>query len=230
VGGYLRRWGFTPQKPIYLRGERDEEEIIRWRTKEFKKIRNASIKRNAYLVFIDETGFMLSPLRRQSYAPRGQTPVIKVSDPHGRISAIGAITVSPVRQRTNLIYKLLSDNANFNSHEVIRFISRISKRIPDPITIIWDSIPIHRSHSVKDFLNGFPNIISENFPPYAPELNPVDKVWGYVKYGRLANFAPDGLAQLRSTVNTELMILREKTSLLHSFIRASGLYLRDNPI
>jgi len=224
VGEYLRRWGFTPQLPIYMRGERDEDEIKRWK-EEFKNIRNASKNRNAYLVFIDESGFMLSPVRIRSYAPRGQTPVIKVTDPHGRISVIAAITVSPVRQRANLIYSLSSDNANFNSQAVEKFLSQIFKRILNPITILWDSIPIHGSNSVKDFLNGYPGIVNENFPPYAPELNPVDRVWGYIKHGRLANYAPDGLTQLRSKVKQELSALKKKSYLLHAFIRDAGLDL-----
>lgn len=225
IGEYLKRWHFTPQKPVYLRGERDDEEIERWKTKEFIKIRNAALKRKAYLVFIDETGFMLAPLRRRTYAPRGQTPVIKVLDPHGRISVIAAITVSPKRHRANIIFRLLPDNANFNSEKILQFLSHVHKRISKPLTIVWDSIPIHGSRAVTNFLDDASEIISEKFPIYAPEINPVDKIWGYIKFGRLANYAPFELSQLRSKVKEELMTIKKKEFLLHSFIKGSGLEL-----
>lgn len=225
IGEYLKRWNFTPQKPVQVRGDRDDEEIERWKTKEFKKIRNATWKKKAYLVFIDETGFMLAPLRRRTYAPRGHTPVVKVLDPHGRISAIAAITVSPKKHRTNVIFRLLPDNTNFNSKKIIQFLSHLHKRISNPKTIIWDSIPIHGSHAVNNFIEGIPKITSEKFPPYAPELNPVDNIWGYIKFGRLANYAPPELSQLRSKVQDELMAIKKQEDLIHGFIRGSGLEL-----
>ena len=219
------RLGWTPQKPISQRSERDEAEINRWKRKEFAQIRDSSWKRNAYLIFIDETGFMLTPLRKRSYAPKGHTPIIKITDPHGRISAIAAITLSPIIHRANLMYSFLPDNINFNSKRIIEFINYINKKIPNPITIIWDSIPIHLSNSLVSFINNFPEIVCENFPPYAPELNPVDRVWAYIKYGRLANLTPFDLTQLRSIVNEEFLLLKTKTRFLHAFIRESGLNL-----
>src|SRR5215469_8533829 len=68
--------------------------------------------RRAYLAFIDESGFMLTPSLCRTYAPSGHAPVVKVTDPHGRISPIGAITLSPECQQVNLTFQLSADNAN----------------------------------------------------------------------------------------------------------------------
>jgi transposase len=182
-------------------------------------------KRNAHIVFVDEAGFMLDPLRRRTWAPRGQTPVIKLSDPHGRISVIAAITISPRRLHFGFYFHLLPDNANFRGDSVARFIEDVHRRIGGPITLAWDSIPIHSAKPVRDFLAAHRSIVVEPFPPYAPEMNPVDSAWGYVKYDRLANYTPRNLDELRKSVTTELRRLQKRPDLLESFFSRTGLGL-----
>jgi len=220
--------GWTYQKPIQRSYHRNEDEINKWKTITFKRVRKTASKKGGHLVFIDETGFMLLPLSKRTYSPKGQTPVIRVTDPHNRISVIGAITLSPKKNRTNLFFHLLPDNMNFNSRYIVDFVKSLKTSLRKPVTIIWDSIPIHSADSVVSFINDDPRLAIENFPPYAPELNPVDRVWSYIKYGRLANYAPSDLNQLRTTVKNELLRLRAKKSLLSSFIRNTGLPIPIN--
>ena len=191
----------------------------------FTSVPQRARKRNAYIVFVDEAGFMLSPLFRRTWAPRGQTPVIKVSDPHGRISVIAAITISPRRRHFGFYFHLLPDNANFQGGSVARFIEDVARRIDAPITLAWDSIPIHSAKPVRDFLAAHRRIIVEPFPPYAPEMNPVDNAWGYLKYDRLANYTPKTLDELRKTVTAELRRLQKRPDLLKSLFSRTGLGL-----
>jgi hypothetical protein len=86
---------------------------------------------------------MLAPLRRRTWAPRGQTPVIKLSEPHECISFIGAISISPERRHFGFYFHLLTDNANFHWDSVARFVEDVHHSAPRPITLVWDSIPIH---------------------------------------------------------------------------------------
>jgi hypothetical protein len=72
-------------------------------------------QKTCYIVFVDEAGFMLAPLRRRTWAPRGCTPILKISEPHGRISVIAAITISP-QYRHFSFYFQLSAGGYFNSH------------------------------------------------------------------------------------------------------------------
>lgn len=181
--------------------------------------------RKSHLVFVDECGFMLEPLVRKTWAPRGQTPVIKVSDPHGRISTIGAITISPLRSRFGFYFHLLPDNANFRGNLIVDFIESVRRRIEKPLMVLWDQIPIHRSEPVDRYVSQHKDVAIELFPPYAPELNPVDYVWAYVKYGRLANDCPHNLGELRKQVTSELSRLTTRPDLLKSFFGATGLEL-----
>ena len=78
---------------------------------------------------------------------------------------------------------------------------------------------------MKDFLKVKPSIEAVALPPYAPELNPVDLVWSYVKYGRLANYCPYDLNELRTTLTAEFVRLKRKQKLLKSFLAHTGLSL-----
>jgi transposase len=78
---------------------------------------------------------------------------------------------------------------------------------------------------MKDLLEDDPSVEVETLPPYAPELNPVDYVWSYVKYGRLANYCPFELAELRQTVTAELSLVAKQPKLLRSLFSGTGLIL-----
>jgi len=182
-------------------------------------------RRHAYIVFADEAGFMLDPVRRRTWAPRGHTPVIKLSEPHGRISVIGAITISPKRTHFGFHFHLLADNANFHGDSVVRFIEEVHRRVRSPVTLVWDAIPIHSARPVRDYLGAHRTIVVEPFPPYTPELNPVDNVWGYIKYNRLANYTSYNLDELRKRITAELRRLQKRPDLLESFFNRTGLGL-----
>jgi putative transposase len=166
---------------------------------------------------------MLAPTLRRTYAPSGHAPVEKVTDPHAKISIIGAITLTPECQRVDLTFDLSADNANFNGQSIAAFLRLLHERVNNPITVIWDSVRIHLSQPVADYLSRNGNIVSETFPPNAPELNPADGVWSYIKYGRLPNYTPFDLSELRRTVTTELKRLQRQPHLLHAFIRRTRL-------
>jgi len=215
--------GWSPQRPVTQLRERDNIQIERWKIESFPRILMEAEQRSATLVFIDESGFLLAPTLRRTFAPRGSRPVVKVSDPHGRISAIGAIAIAPARKHLSVLYHFLPDNANFNSYLVVQFVDQVCSQIKGPITIVWDSIPIHGSKLMEDYLERTGRLIVEQFPPYAPELNPIDKVWAYLKYGRLANYTPSNLTELRTRLVSELTALANRQDVLAGCVRGAGL-------
>ncbi|MBI5883622.1 MAG: transposase [Elusimicrobia bacterium] len=169
---------------------------------------------------------MLAPLLRRTWAPRGCTPAIKVSEPHSRISAIGAMAISPERRRFSFHWLLLSDNANFHGDSIARFVAHVRRKIRSPLILIWDTIAIHHSKPMNDFIAANRSTLSvKPFPPYAPELNPVDRVWGYVKYNRLPNYCPNTLAELRARLMAEFFRVQTQPKLLRSLFDSTGLTL-----
>jgi transposase len=178
-------------------------------------------------VFLDESGFMLTPTVRRTFAPRGKTPVLKSWDRHDRISAISAITVSPTRRRLGLVYRLLPDDVNARGEHVVEFLRELRRRMPAPMTILWDRGNIHdRSRAVRAYLADHPSIETEPFPSYTPEANPDEGVWQHAKHGRLANFAAEGTAELRAELVKELERLDRRPKLLASFIRHARIPIR----
>lgn len=218
------RW--TVQRPIQREKKRDEAEIRRWKEQLFPQIVRDARLRGADIVFVDEAGFMAAPTRRQTLAPRGKTPVLKVTDPHGRISVAGTITISPIKRRLSFLYHLLPNNVNFHGDLIVQFLKEISCHIRGPMILLWDGISIHSSDPVIQYLEQHSRITVKQLPAYAHELNPVDKGWLYIKYDCLANYAPTTLDELRSRLIQELDALRKKPKVLAWCIEQAGLKTR----
>jgi transposase len=178
-------------------------------------------------VFLDESGFMLTPTVRRTLAPRGKTPILRSWDRHDRISAISAIVVSPSRRRLGLHYRLLPDDTNVHGEDTVEFLRELRRRLPVPMTILWDRGNVHdRSKAVRAYLAEHPAIETEPFPGYTPEANPDEGVWEHTKHGRLANFAPEDTAELRAELVRELARLHRRPKLLASFIRHAAIPIR----
>jgi transposase len=191
------------------------------------KIIRQARRRQAHLAFLDESGFLLTPTVRRTFAPRGVTPIIKSWDRHDRISAISVITVSPKRKRLGLYFHLMPDDANVHGVDTVAFLRQLRRHIPGPMTILWDRGHVHdRSKVVRAYLAKHPEIVTERFPGYAPETNPDEMVWQHAKHARLSNFTPEDVAELRATVVSELGRLHGKPELLASFIRHAKVPIR----
>jgi transposase len=204
----------------------DDEEVLRWLDQEFPHILRETRQRQAHLVFLDESGFMLTPVVRRTLWPRGLTPILPVAAKRDRISAISCITLSPQRYLPGLYFELLPTNTNVNAQHVVDFLRQLHEALPR-FTVIWDGHRIHsKSRLVKEFLAANPSIRAETFPGYMPDLNPDEDVWGHIKYGRLANFAPANAQELRERVDAELQALKRQAYVLHRFIEHTKLPLQ----
>jgi transposase len=213
-----RRLGWTFQKPQTRAKERDEEDIRRWRNEAFPRIVREAQEREARLLFLDESCFQLTPTVRRTLAPRGQTPILPCWDRRDKISAISANTLTPHRYLPGLVFQLLPDKENVHGAEVVAFL-KLLRRQWRRFTVVWDRSQIHsRSKVVRAYLARHPEIVVEDFPGSAPELNPDELVWCWTKYGRLANYAAPNLRELRGPVEAELADLRAYPYRLLDFI------------
>src|SRR5207253_4038890 len=130
VGRLLReRLNWTPQKPQRRAREQDKIEVEFFKRVRFPNIAAAARQRNAHLVFMDESGFMLTPTVRRTWAPRGETPILDAWDRRDRISAISSITVSPKTRRLNLYFDLLWDNKNVRGEDVVDYLRHLKAHL-----------------------------------------------------------------------------------------------------
>jgi transposase len=216
-----RRLGWTSQKPRRKARERDDKEVARWVGDEFPRIVREAFRRRAYIAFLDESGFFLTPTVRRTLAPRGRPPVLEAWDRRDRWSAISCITLSPVAGRPGLYFDLLDHNAC--GEDVVTFLAELRRRL-GRVTVVWDRNQIHsKSKAVRAWLAGHPDVVAEDFPGYVPDLNPDEGVWGWAKYGRLANLAAQDRDELWDHVVDELITVKHRPDLLRGFIQQTGL-------
>jgi transposase len=216
-----RRLRWTSQKPRRKARERNDKEVARWVGDEFPRIVREAWRRSAYIAFLDESGFFLTPTVRRTFAPRGKRPVLDAWDRRDRWSAISCVTLSPVAGRPGLYFDLLDHN--IRGPDVVAFLAELHRRL-GPVTVVWDRNQIHsRAKVVKAWLAKHPGVVVEDFPGYVPDLNPDEGVWGWAKYGRLANLAATDKSELWDRVVGELIEVKFRPDLLRGFIRQTGL-------
>ena len=216
-----RRLGWTSQKPRRRARERNDKEVERWLDDDYRRIVREAWQRQAYLVYLDESGFFLTPTVRRTLAKRGHTPVLDAWDRRDRLSAISGISISPVAGRPDLHFR--AQSGNIHAEDVVSFLEALRRKL-GRLTVIWDRNNIHsKARAVKAYLAEQPEVVAEDFPGYVPDLNPDEGVWGWTKYGRLANLAADSLDWLWDYVWEELERVKHRPDLLRAFIRETGL-------
>jgi transposase len=169
------------------------------------------------IVFVDESGLSERPHRCRTWSPRGQTPVLQFHFNWKTISAIAGITW------WTFYFRLFP--GTIRSPQVVEFLTHLMRHIPGDLLVIWDGLRSHRSCLVSDFLretNG--RIEIEFLPAYAPELNPVEYIWGHWKHHDLPNFCPKNLFQLSDHARKALRRMRRRPNLVTAFWKQAKLF------
>jgi transposase len=119
---------------------------------------------------------------------------------------------------------MLVQERPFRSPDIVRFLKHLLRHIPGKLLVIWDGAPIHRGQPVKDFLaqGGSHRIHLEQFPGYAPDLNPDEGIWNYLKRVELRNVCCENLTHLRRHLHLATARLRHKRSVIQACARACG--------
>ena len=162
------------------------------------------------MVFLDESGFLLVPNLKRTWAPKGQTPCCPVWYKQGRVNAFNALAVSPQRKRVALYVQF--HRRTLRGEEVVEFLKQLLRHLRGPLILLWDRGPIHRRTLVQDFLRRHPRVHPEHFPAYAPELNPAEYVWNRAD-DALANGTPQDKQDLTRRLRSSMRKLQSTQSL-----------------
>jgi transposase len=177
-------------------------------------------KEGRTIVFIDESGLSQRPHRFRTWSPPGQTPVLQYHF-RWKTSVAAAMTL------WNFYFQIFEKA--IAKEQVVEFLANLVQQIAEPMLIIWDRLPAHRSRLVAEsveFLDG--QIVLEYLPPYAPELNPVEYLWGHSKHHELPNVCPKDLWQLTAGARRTLSNLRRRPRLITAFWKQASLF--DYPL
>jgi hypothetical protein len=168
----------------------------------------------------------MAPLVRRSWAPKGQTPILlQRTQSHKKVSAIAVLCISPERNRVSLYFRLHPD-ANINGELVLQFLKHLRKQLKNhALMLVWDRFLAHRAKKVQSYITNSKNFSAEYLPPYAPELNPLENVWAYLKMNPLANNPPPDVATLAKTAQCHGKSIQNQQLLLRSFAKHTPLFL-----
>ena len=160
-------------------------------------------------MFSDEAGFRLLSGVVATYAPKGQTPMLEVPLKYDRLSVMGAIS------NVGDLLTWMQDHP-VKGPDLVRFLKHILAHIPGKILALWDGLPAHRSQPVKDFLvsPAAKRLTLLQLPAYAPELNPQEGIWRYLKYVELANVCCHDLDELRAELRRAIQRLRYRLDVI----------------
>jgi transposase len=172
------------------------------------------------IVWVDESGFYLLPAIVRTYAPVGHTPILRVPLTRDHVSVISGIT------GTGDLLLMVQERA-YCSPDVVRFLKHLLRHLPGKLLVIWDGAPIHRGQPVKDFLatGGAERIHLERLPGYAPDLNPDEGIWNYLKRVELRNRCCSTLGDLRRELRLATARLRHKRQVIQGCIRQVGYHV-----
>lgn len=179
------------------------------------------------MIFIDESGLLMAPLVRRTWAPRGQTPILRQRGRHReKVSIAGALWWAPWRrQQLGLIFETLVD-AYYNKERSAAFLEILMREIPERIIVIWDGGNMHKGDPIREAVERFkPRLSLEKLPPYAPTLNPIEPLWSWLKYSRLCNAAPANATELNRNIKRELRRVSDDQKFLRNTWHGSDLPL-----
>jgi len=175
AGEYLKRWGFTPQKPIKRAKEQSPAAVEQWLKNEYPTIARTAKKEKAEVYWGDETGVQNEANRVRGYGPKGMTPVLKVTAKRAHISMISAITnEGKIRF---MVYR-----EAMTQEKLIAFMRRLIRDTGRKVYLILDNLKVHHGKKVTEWLKKHGGEITVfYFPSYSPELNPDEYLNGDLK-------------------------------------------------
>ena len=175
---------------------------------------------------MDESGLLMAPLVRRSWALRGQPPEQRQKAGHReKVSVAAALWLPPSRDRLGLAFQTLV-NGYFTNVEVAEFLGCAVDGLPGPVIAIWDGGTMHKGEPLRALAEqSHGRLDIEPLPPHAPELMPVEFLWRWLKYDRLCNFAPRDAGHLNGAVLRELEPVADDQGLLRSFFHDADLPL-----
>lgn len=213
VGRYLKRWGFTSQKPARRAWEQNPEQVRQWLEKEYPSIRRQAQKDKAQIYWGDEMGLRSDHAVGRSYGLKGQTPVILATGQRFGCNMISAITN---QGRLNfLVFK-----ERFTAQVFLEFLRRLLRQSARRIYLIIDRHPVHRSRKVKNWVKENEERIRLVFlPSYSPELNPDELLNQDVKSNALGRQRPGDQTELMGKVRSYLRSRQCKPDIVANYFQ-----------
>jgi transposase len=222
VGKLLASLDLTPQKPLRRAYERDPVAVERWRTESYPKLKKRAKKLGAMIFFLDEAGFQSDPPLGRTYGLKGHTPVVTSSGQRQSINVISAVNASGAFWAATYTGKL-------NTESFLEFLKNFMKSQRRNALLVVDGHPAHKANLIKEYIATLAGRLELHFlPPYAPDLNPDEFVWNYMKGVGVSKKPLKKNESLRERIEQDLNTIHQNKALVASFFEADSVaYTND---
>lgn len=222
VGKLLASLEITPQKPLRRAYERDPEAVELWRRASYPQLKQRAKRLGATIFFLDEAGFQSDPPLGRTYGLKGQTPVVPSSGQRQSLTVISAGTASGGFWAVTYAGKL-------DAETFVEFLRDFLKGRRPKVFLVVDGHPAHKANVVKAYVAALKGRLELHFlPPYAPDLNPDEFVWNYMKNNGVSKKPLKQNESLRKRVEQDLTDLQGNKVLVASFFSAASVaYTND---
>ena len=211
---YLKRWGFTPQKPLKRATQRDPRKIKAWLKQEYPRIALRAKREKAVIYWSDETGVNNQDQIGKGYAPQGRTPILQQTARKFSASMIAAVSNRGLMRF--MIYR-----GALNVDIFIGFLKRLTKDADRKVFLIVDNLRVHHARKVRAWLAGQKDHIEIFYlPAYAPEYNPDEYLNNDLKQQIKNKPRPDSREELVSTTASILKSIQKRPTRVKSYFRA----------
>lgn len=212
VGRLLKRLGFSPQRPMYRAWQQDAKLVEAWRDKEFPALVRRAKRENALIFFADESGIRSDYHAGTTWAPKGQTPLVKSTGARYSMNLISAIN-------NQGHFRFMTVEGSVTARIFLDFLKRLIAGVDRKIILVVDGHPTHRAKLVTNFVEENNDAIELVFlPPYSPELNPDELVWAHLKT-RVAKKATKTKDEMVQAVKSIMRGLQKSPSTVAGFFR-----------
>jgi transposase len=180
-------------------------------------------RRKAWIFFEDESGVSQRPSVRRTWAPKGETPVLIHAFNWSKMSICAALGYRWDGRRSRLFFQ--TREGSYNSESLMSFLTALHRELRGrKVVLVWDGLPAHKSGKMKEYLGQQRHWLRvERLPGYAPDLNPVETLWGNIKGQELANRCAEDLAEAERAVRSGIARVRRSSPLPFSFLKHAGL-------
>jgi len=222
VGQLLGRLGLTPQKPLQRAYQRDPEAIAAWKSETFPKLAARAKRSGADIWFWDESGFRADSVHGRTWGKKGQTPVVAVPGQRQTVSAASAVNAKGA-------FWCMTYKGGLNADLFVTMLKLLMRRRRNPLYLVLDNLPSHKAKAVRDYVEATRGKLELHFlPGYAPELNPDELVWNYMKRTGVARRPLVAGEVLQDCIDAQMKAIGENPALVRAFFRNKNVaYITD---
>lgn len=222
VGRLLASLEITPQKPLRRAYERDPKKVQWWLRQAYPELKRRAKRQGAMIFFLDEAGFQSDPSLGRTYGLKGKTPVVVTSGQRQSLNVISAVNAREEFWAATYTGKL-------NAEAFVAFLEDFMKSQSGKVFLVMDSHPAHKANVVTEYVASLEGRLELHpLPAYAPDLNPDEFVWSYMKKQGVSKKPLKKNESLKERVEEDLNKIKRNRELVRSFFCAeSVVYAKD---